>query len=437
MVERFGKDPQQLANQLVNMRQALINSGNGSVKALNIISKAIQATGKQGVKSKEQIKLLTDQLKAMASTESRVVGFANAMQKLSDSVSSYLEARWSLGNAQMEIAAGWEEISNSARGAASSVEDVSAQLAKISASRGILSQQLKIAEKYGDTLRANQLRAEIAGLDAEKKELETKPPTTTQATPLADLLAQQQALQNMVNSYIQIGSAEILNASTKKEAREAVAGTVTEFEKQAKAAGVSEENVKNYAKELKAGLEMARKLNEPVKYKINAQTTKALADVRAFSASATASINAIPRTVEVSVVQVGSAPAPKPDPKAPKPKPKGLFASGGLVTGPGSGTSDSILARISNGEYVVRASAVKTYGVDFLNALNNNSLQRSMPSFGGSSAIMGEQMVYLSPEDRQLLRAAIDRPINLYTDNTKIAQSANAGNVTLAQRGIN
>jgi hypothetical protein len=46
-------------------------------------------------------------------------------------------------------------------------------------------------------------------------------------------------------------------------------------------------------------------------------------------------------------------------------------------------------------------------------------------------------MVYLSPEDRQLLRAAIDRPIELYTDNATIARSANAGNQVLAQRGLN
>jgi len=46
-------------------------------------------------------------------------------------------------------------------------------------------------------------------------------------------------------------------------------------------------------------------------------------------------------------------------------------------------------------------------------------------------------MVYLSPEDRQLLRSAVERPISLYTDNTVIAKSANAGNQVLAQRGSN
>ena len=45
-------------------------------------------------------------------------------------------------------------------------------------------------------------------------------------------------------------------------------------------------------------------------------------------------------------------------------------ASGGHITGPGTGTSDSILARVSNGEYVVRADAVRRVGVGFLDAIN-------------------------------------------------------------------
>jgi len=44
--------------------------------------------------------------------------------------------------------------------------------------------------------------------------------------------------------------------------------------------------------------------------------------------------------------------------------------SGGTVKGAGSSTSDSIPAMLSNGEYVVRASAVEKYGVPFFDAAN-------------------------------------------------------------------
>jgi TP901 family phage tail tape measure protein len=46
------------------------------------------------------------------------------------------------------------------------------------------------------------------------------------------------------------------------------------------------------------------------------------------------------------------------------------FATGGYVSGPGTGTSDSIQARLSNGEYVMTAGAVRSLGVDFLDKLN-------------------------------------------------------------------
>ena len=46
------------------------------------------------------------------------------------------------------------------------------------------------------------------------------------------------------------------------------------------------------------------------------------------------------------------------------------FAAGGFVTGPGTATSDSIPARLSAGEYVIRAAAVQRVGVAFLDAIN-------------------------------------------------------------------
>lgn len=45
-------------------------------------------------------------------------------------------------------------------------------------------------------------------------------------------------------------------------------------------------------------------------------------------------------------------------------------ARGGYITGPGTGTSDSIPSWLSNGEYVVRAAAVQKYGVDMLHKIN-------------------------------------------------------------------
>ncbi len=66
------------------------------------------------------------------------------------------------------------------------------------------------------------------------------------------------------------------------------------------------------------------------------------------------------------------------------------FATGGSVDGPGTGTSDSIPAMLSNGEYVLNAQAVDRLGVPFLNGLNTGRL-RGFASGGlvGSSGVAG------------------------------------------------
>jgi hypothetical protein len=45
-------------------------------------------------------------------------------------------------------------------------------------------------------------------------------------------------------------------------------------------------------------------------------------------------------------------------------------AGGGIVRGPGTGTSDSIPTMLSNGEYVIRAAAVRAVGKDYLDSIN-------------------------------------------------------------------
>ena len=57
-------------------------------------------------------------------------------------------------------------------------------------------------------------------------------------------------------------------------------------------------------------------------------------------------------------------------------------ATGGYITGSGTGTSDSIPAMLSNGEYVLRSSAVDRIGIGTLNAMNAGAVPQF--SEGGS-----------------------------------------------------
>jgi TP901 family phage tail tape measure protein len=82
------------------------------------------------------------------------------------------------------------------------------------------------------------------------------------------------------------------------------------------------------------------------------------------------------------------------------------FATGGYVSGPGTGTSDSIPAQLSNGEYVVRAAAVKSLGVNFLNHINSLGRAPALPpsplhkfAAGGLVTAAGGQPAAANPQN--------------------------------------
>lgn len=52
------------------------------------------------------------------------------------------------------------------------------------------------------------------------------------------------------------------------------------------------------------------------------------------------------------------------------------YSTGGYISGPGTSTSDSIHAMLSNGEYVIKADAVRRYGLNFLDAVNSGHFTR-------------------------------------------------------------
>jgi hypothetical protein len=66
------------------------------------------------------------------------------------------------------------------------------------------------------------------------------------------------------------------------------------------------------------------------------------------------------------------------------------FATGGPVFGAGTGTSDSIPAWLSNGEFVHNAAAVSYYGTDFMHAINGQQLPEDIFGGGGRFSAGGE-----------------------------------------------
>lgn len=101
------------------------------------------------------------------------------------------------------------------------------------------------------------------------------------------------------------------------------------------------------------------------------------------------------------------------------------FAAGGAVRGPGSGTSDSILSWLSNGEYVLKAAAVQRYGLGFINRLNRMELPRYRD---GGPVVPTVQPTAVSPTAPQ------GAPLTLVIDGQSTTVQVTGDNVTDLRR---
>jgi hypothetical protein len=81
------------------------------------------------------------------------------------------------------------------------------------------------------------------------------------------------------------------------------------------------------------------------------------------------------------------------------------LAVGGSVAGPGTSTSDSIPAMLSDGEFVVRASSVDKLGTGFLNFINQNG---QIPKFAtGGFVSLQDRMAAAKKEDNKVVGATL------------------------------
>ena len=113
-------------------------------------------------------------------------------------------------------------------------------------------------------------------------------------------------------------------------------------------------------------------------------------------------------------------------------------AAGGPVWGAGTGTSDSIAAMLSNGEYVIKAASVRKYGSGLFDSLNRGVARFANGGQVGPVAAptpqSGISVVALSAEDKRLL-VRITNALNLSIDGKDIASASGAANlVAVAQR---
>jgi hypothetical protein len=414
----------------------------------------------------------------MEKTEEIVTGVGKKIRTLTDyanDLATVLKAAFDIRYGTQvsldAISKSWIDLNKAAKDAQESIKSANAEINELTVDKSVLEYQLSVAERYNDEKRAAVIREKLGKVnqqvsDKQKALADATEQSSTElignSTAAINNRAQVRDLVTQYNDYL----VALANSGASSETLQTEAEKLAEeFLIQGENLGFSRDELIKYTDAFKIDFTTVIK-NLPRDITVNADTDPAKRALEEFLAkangsSATVVITAKPdntaRKEEIAkrlaflsreFAMDGDRPAGQ---RMTYQQQQALlaemgrlqreyasFSTGGFVSGPGTSTSDSIPAMLSRGEYVVRAKSVSAYGLDFMNALNQQRVSFQPASQLASAQNSGNSsVVYLSPEDRALLRAAADRPIALYTENSKIAQSANAGNVLLAQRGSN
>ncbi|MGW7195552.1 hypothetical protein [Streptomyces chryseus] len=188
----------------------------------------------------------------------------------------------------------------------------------------------------------------------------------------------------------QIQTAKEQMKSVPPEKRSALKATIADLEAKVRAGKERLKSVPDKTARLRGDLADLQSKLADAKGRLSrvpdSRKAKVRADIAALSAAvnsakrALASVNDKTVTIRTHYVVTGST--------ARKSGSHGaqLKAAGGLIRGPGTGTSDDVPVWASNNEYMVKAKSVAKYGTGLLDAINNGTFAMSSALGGSSSA---------------------------------------------------
>lgn len=397
------------------------------------------------------------------------------------------------------VSSKWNEIRNEQEKANKALRDYLVEIQELQANRGTLDYQLSVAERYGDTVRAAAIRAELAklqadidekrmGADEARSQLSTSLQGNTDSaiknrgTMLELVQTYETYIENLANSGL---STEELTAKT--------AALKEEFIRQAEQLGYSRGDVEMYSVAfddltyaiqnvprditVAADTNPAHRAVDEFLAKTNESVTKPKIEpiVPDFTAMGANAANQFKNGFASAGPVTVTAPAPTPAPQSSgrrggggtfgntsQNRPYndwgnnfqanngystwkgyatggGIEGGGGRIRGAGTGTSDNIPIMASPGEFMVKASARGHYGDDMLNAINNMQYKpNTTPAITvvtQSSAGTGGDISLSSESILDIADAIMSRPALLALDGQVVASAVNSSNRNSSRRG--
>jgi len=471
------------ANNLQGFFNALIAGGYATASQLVILQQVIASLGGATNAAKVDMSSFTNGQKkaqvAVAKTGGSARKAAKEIKTLSDYASDLkgvidkaFEFRFGAQKSLDEINSKFQDMQQEVIDTNNDVRDLQNSLAKDLSDVGILKYFKQVADAYGDTLRSadlasqiGDLNAEIADKSADLAAAQAKQTKTTVGNSAA-AIKNRADLLDLVGGYKDYVS-ELANSGLNQDQLKAKVNELRQqFIAQATQLGYNANEVEGYAQEFTDLTNIINRLPRNITISANTDpATRALNEFLAKAASSKADVPVGSSGAGASGAAAGSAfgnaftTSVARAVRAAQPIQGYLFNGqqvysvpgtsikyfaqggevGGEIHGPGTGTSDSILAGVSNGEFVVRAQAAQP-NLGILNYLNKNG---RLPGFAdggsvgsaGSSPFNGAVMAALSPDDRALLRGIADRIGNIEVEFVDVSRAAARGDSILKSRG--
>jgi hypothetical protein len=254
---------------------------------LQNIAMALDGTTKSGVENSKIMKALGgafggaedgagDLNNELDNTIARVYTLTDYVGDLSSILSAAFTIRYGKEEATDALAASWENVKNRIDDAREAIEKIKDEIKSMTADRNILEYQLNIALKYGDSMRADKLRAELEAKDKEladkSKELGTAQDGASTSLvgntkAAADNRAVMRGLIQDYNKYLEsLANTNLSQKELKKRSDQAKADMLSQGE----ALGFSAEEMAPYTKSFKDFRTIVDKLPKELTLRVDA-----------------------------------------------------------------------------------------------------------------------------------------------------------------------
>lgn len=392
----------------------------------------LKSVGKASGGAAKEIRTLTDYANDLQSTFSRAFDIRFQKQLNMDSVTT-----------------SWNDLRQS-------IKEAKDELDGLTADRAQLEYFLSVAEAYGDTLRANKLRAQIAKMDGQIADATANASTELDGNSEAAINNRAQ-LSDLVSGYQDYITSLAQSGASQAQIRAAVESSRQKFMEQATALGYSEQQLQTYNDAFNDMVQIVNRV--PRNITVGANIDPAIQALNEFVAKAKAAgaaagsglademaerLKKAARAQNI-LAQIGwftqvagntsQNARVRLDAKNKVQQLNDLLASGRYYSGgyTGDGGKYEEAGIVHRGEYVMPANVVSKYGVGFF----DNLMRMQNPAYAmAPSAAPTSMMVALSPEDRALLRGnGGSGDIVIAVDSREIARANARGSKLVTAEG--